>query len=60
VQKGHKFKKQNVYLYTVFKAQADWTLILLPTTSCESDGPLAEKNAAVQPVQVAHTVYFFC
>jgi hypothetical protein len=46
-------------MYTVFRAQADWTLILLLATSCESDGSLAEKNAVAQPVQLAHIVYFF-
>jgi hypothetical protein len=32
----------------VFRAQADWTLILPPAASCESAAPLAEKNAAVR------------
>jgi hypothetical protein len=44
---------------TVFMAQADWTLILPSATSCESDGPLAEKNSAAQPVLLAHIVHFF-
>jgi hypothetical protein len=46
-------------LYTVFRAQADWTLILLSATSCKSDAPLAEKNAAARPELLAHIVYFF-
>jgi hypothetical protein len=32
-------------VYTV-GAQSDWTLILPLSASCESDGPLAEKNVA--------------
>jgi hypothetical protein len=34
-------------MYQVFRAQADWTFILLLATSCESAAPLAEKNAAM-------------
>jgi hypothetical protein len=41
-------------LYTMFRAQADWTLILLSASSCESAASLAEKNAAARPVQLAH------
>jgi hypothetical protein len=43
----------------VFRAQADWTLILPSAASCESDAPLAEKNATARPEQLAHIVYFF-
>jgi hypothetical protein len=43
---------------SVFREQADWTLILPSTASCESAEPLAEKNAAARPEQLAHTVYF--
>jgi hypothetical protein len=45
--------------YTVFIAQADWTLILPSATSCEKDAPLAEKNVAARPEKLAHIVYFF-
>jgi hypothetical protein len=43
----------------VFRAQADWTLILPSATSCEGAAPPAEKNAAVQPEVLADIVYFF-
>jgi hypothetical protein len=33
-------------MYTVFRVQADWTLILPSATSCESAESLAEKNDA--------------
>jgi hypothetical protein len=46
-------------VYTVLGSQADWTLILLPASSCESNGPLAEKNVVAWPVQLAHIVYLF-
>jgi hypothetical protein len=32
----------------VFRAQADWTLIVPSATSCERAAPLAEKNAAAR------------
>jgi hypothetical protein len=43
----------------VFRAQADWTLILPSATSWESAAPLAKKNAAAWPELLAHIVYFF-
>jgi hypothetical protein len=43
----------------MFRAQAGWTLILLLATFCESNAPLAEKNAAKNPELLAHIVYFF-
>jgi hypothetical protein len=43
----------------VFRAQADWTLILLLATSRKSDELPAEKNACRRSVPVAHNVYFF-
>jgi hypothetical protein len=43
----------------VFRVQADWTLTLRSTVSCESPYPLAEKNSAAQPELLAHLVYFF-
>jgi hypothetical protein len=43
----------------MFRAQADWVMILTSATTCKSNGSLVEKNAAVQPVQAAHTIYFF-
>jgi hypothetical protein len=63
-----EFKKfmylHSVYLlgcmYTVFRAQADWTLILPSAASCESAASLAEKNATTQSIQLAHIVSFFC
>jgi hypothetical protein len=48
-----------VCIYIVFRAQADWTLILPSAASCESAVSLAEKNAAARPVQVAHIGYVF-
>jgi hypothetical protein len=46
-------------IYMVFREQADWTLILLSATSCESAGPLAEKNGETRLEQLAHIIYFF-
>jgi hypothetical protein len=40
--------KSYVYIYRVFRAQADWSLILLSATSCESVVPLSEKSAAAR------------
>jgi hypothetical protein len=35
-----------LYLYRVFRAQADWTFILLSELPTKQAAPLAEKNAA--------------
>jgi hypothetical protein len=43
------------HMYTMFRAQADWTLV----TSYEGAPPLAEKNAATRLELLAHIVYFF-
>jgi hypothetical protein len=48
-----------LYRYTVFRAQADWTLILMSATSCDSAAPLAVKNAAARLQLLARIVYFF-
>jgi hypothetical protein len=43
----------------MFRAQADWTLVLRQAVSCESPSPLAEKNAAAGPELLAHIDYLF-
>jgi hypothetical protein len=58
-QPSRKNNETKTGKYTVFRAQADWTLNLQSATSCESDGSLAKKNSAAWPVQVGHIVYFF-
>jgi hypothetical protein len=51
--------KNRLKFYTVFRGQADWTLILPSAISCEGAVPLAEKNAAAWLELLAHIVYFF-
>jgi hypothetical protein len=43
----------------VFRAQADWIVILQSATSCETAASLADNNACAKPVLVAYTAYFF-
>jgi hypothetical protein len=48
-----------IYIYRVFRAQADWILILPSPTSCETAASLADKNACVWLLLLVHIVYFF-
>jgi hypothetical protein len=48
-----------ITLYRVFKAQADWILILPSATSCETAASLADKIAYALPVLLAHIVYLY-
>jgi hypothetical protein len=43
----------------VFRAQAEWILILPSATYRESAASPADKYACARPVLLAHTVYFF-
>jgi hypothetical protein len=46
-------------MYKVLRAEADWALILLSVTSCESEKSPAKKNACGPLKPVGHTVHFF-
>jgi hypothetical protein len=49
-----------IHTYRVFRAQADWILVLPSVTSCDTAASLADENSCARTVLLAHIGYLFC